>query len=518
MIGMMYLVLTAMLALNVSKEVLDAFVLVDNGLKITTEAFAAKNEASYSRFAFLNEENEEKVGMWMNRADEVRARTDGLYNFIQECKLDIIREKDEDAIVDGEIDWEKVDVKDNLERGAAVMISEDGGRRYKELKQMLDETREYMLSTIEDKEKYSSTVEAIENNLNTNPPDKLSHSRKKSETLTWQSGYFEDLPLAAVITLLSKMQADVRNVEAEMINYLLSQVDAGSIPVNSIEAVVIPERSLVFPGQQYRARVFLAAYDSTKMPEVKLSDGTMLPVEQGKGIYTATSNTIGIRRWAGTIQLEHEGRIYSQPFDAEYEVAEANATISATAMNVFYRGIPNPVAISAGGVAESTVQARISSPHSIRRIRAGEYEVKPGTQGDKAIVSVYTQVDGSSKLMTQAEFRVRDIPDPDARVSGIKGSEGVLSVGQLAGLDIVRAEAEDFLFEVDFKVTEFEIGFTDANGKYVVEQAKGNAFTDKQKAIFRSMRSGQIISISQVKAIGPDGKVRSLNPINIRVR
>ncbi len=518
MIGMMYLVLTAMLALNVSKEVLDAFVLVDNGLKITTEAFAAKNEASYSRFAFLAEENEEKVGMWMDRANEVRTRTDELYNFLQECKLDIIRDKDEDAIVDGEIDWHEVKVKDNLERGAEVMITEEGGRRYKELKRMLDETREYMLSTIEDKEKYASTVEAIENNLSTEPPDKLSHSRKKSETLTWQSGYFEDLPLAAVITLLSKMQADVRNVEAEMINYLLSQVDAGSIPVNSIEAVVIPERSLVFPGQEYRAKVFLAGYDSTKMPEVKLSDGTMLPVEQGKGIYTVTPNTLGFRTWAGTIQLEHEGRIYSQPFEETYEVAKANATVSATAMNVFYRGISNPVRISAGSVAESTVKATINSPHSIRRISAGEYEVKPGTQGDKAIVSVYTQVDGTSKLMTQEEFRVREIPDPDARVSGIQGSEGVLSVGQLAGLDIVKAEAEDFLFEVDFKVTEFEIGFTDANGKYVVEPAKGNAFTSEQKAIFRSMRSGQIISISQVKAIGPDGKVRSLNPINIRVR
>ena len=95
MIGMMYLVLTALLALNVSKEVLDAFVLVDNGLQVTTEAFAAKNATSYSRFAFLNEDNAEKVGIWNERANELRTRTDELYEYIQQCKLDIIIDDNE---------------------------------------------------------------------------------------------------------------------------------------------------------------------------------------------------------------------------------------------------------------------------------------------------------------------------------------------------------------------------------------------------------------------------------------
>ena len=175
-------------------------------------------------------------------------------------------------------------------------------------------------------------------------------------------------------------------------------------------------------------------------------------------------------------------------------------------------------AVPPTGVAESSVVARISSGHRINRVGPGRYTVKPGVQNDEATVSVYANVNGSQRLMNSMEFRVLDIPDPNARVEGIPGSEGVLSVGQLAQLQIVEAKADDFLFEVDFTVTSFAIGFTDANGIYVTQDSPNNQFTAAQKNIFRNMRSGQIISISQVKAIGPDGKVRTLNPINIRVR
>lgn len=517
----MYLVLTALLALNVSKEVLDAFVLVDNGLQVTTEAFAAKNATAYSRFAFLNENNAEKVGIWNDRAIELKAKTDELYDFIQQCKLDIIGDNDQKAIHDGHYDWHEVKVKDNLEIGATVMITDEGGRRYKELKGMIDGLREYSLSIIDDHEKYASTVETIENNLSTAPPDKLQHKKpKKGETMTWEQGYFESLPLASVITLLSKMQADARNVEAEMLNYLLGQVDAGAVPVNTLKAVVIPERSLVFKGEEYKARVMLAAYDSTKMPEVQLEDGTMLPVEGGMGIYTATSSTPGVRSWAGTIQLENEGSVLSRPFEATYEVAEPSATISPTAMLVFYRGIPNPVAISVGGgVSESDISVRISPSGSITPTgRTGQYIVKPGVRGDEATVSVYANVDGSSRLMNSSKFRVKNLPVPDARVEGIKGSSGSLSVGQLTRLREVKAVKEDFLFEVTFEVQSFNLAFQDRSGKWATIPSDRNRISSQQRNILQTLSAGQRISFEDIKAVGPDGNVNVLNTINIKAQ
>jgi len=518
MIGMMYLVLTAMLALNVQKEVLDAFVLVDNGLQVTTVNFADKNVGVYSQFATSAEQNPEKYGIWKDRAIEMQTQTNALYDFIQECKIDIISDKDADAVREGIIDWHEVKVKDNLVTSAEVMISEESGRRYKKLKQMIEDLREYLLSIIDDKEKYATTVEAIEANLSTEPPEKIEHKKHKAgESMTWEQGYFEDLPLAAVVTLLSKMQADARNVEAEMLNYLLGQVDAGAFPVNAFEAIVLPERSLVFRGQPYNASVFLAAYDSTKMPEVKLEDGSMLDVEGGKGSYTTTSNNLGIRKWGGVLTLENEGNVITRSFEAEYEVAEANATIAATGMNVFYRGISNPVAISAGGVAESSVRATMTSGHSIRRVRPGEYLVEPGPQGTTATVSVYSEEGGNRTLMNRMDFRIFNLPTPDARVEGIRGSEGNLTAGRLAGLQIVRAEAEDFVFEVEYKVQSFDVAVPGAGGIWNTISSNSERFTSEQKNLFRQLRSGSRVMIEKIKATGPDGVVRNLNSITIKV-
>jgi len=517
MIGMMYLVLTAMLALNVSKEVLNAFILVDDGLVTTTENFAHKNAGLYNTFAEQYQLNPAKVGDWKDKADEVQQRSNEMYDFLHQCKVDILSVKEEEAIDPDhqEIHWDEVQAKDNTDIPAQVMIVEGKAR---ELKDNLDEYRNYLLTMIEDKEKYSTTVEAVEGVLSTEVPDvHLEHGGKKVVP-TWETTYFEHLPLASVITLLSNMQANVRNAEAEMIDFLLGQVEAGEIGFNKLEAVVIADRSLVFPGEQYEARVFLAAYDSTKAPEVELDNGTMLEVENGQGVYRTTSNSLGVKSWGGIIRLENDGQVIERPFESSFEVAEANATISATAMNVFYRGIPNPVAISAGGVAESSVRAAINNPHSITRNRPGEYTVKPGTQGDKATVSVYAEIQGQRKLMTRMDFRVKDLPTPIAKIEGSRGGQANLRVSDLVGLDIVEAEAEDFLFEVDFKVTSFTMGFADRSGIWSERSSSGEEFTNEMRTLFRSMRPGQRVTIGDIKAIGPDGKIRPLSPINITVR
>ncbi len=513
MIGMMYLVLTAMLALNVAKEVLNAFILVDNGLVTTTKNFADKNADFYTTFDEQAQLNPLRAGDWKEKADQVKARSNELYDFMRECKFAILEVKEQKSIEEGEVNWDEVHAKDNMDIPAQVMIVQG---KAKELKQKINEHRDFLLSLIEEKERYSITVKAIEGALSTELPDvELEHGR--NVTPTWESSYFEHLPLASVITLLSKMQADVRNAEAEMLNYLLGQITAGDIGFNKIEAVVMPERSLVFPGEEYRARIFLAAYDSTKVPKVVLDNGKELAVQDGKGIYTTTSNTLGIKTWGGTISLEDQDNPVIRKFSATFEVAEANATISATGMNVFYRGIPNPVAISAGGVAERDVVATISSG-KITRIKAGVYEVKPGPRNDIATISVYANIDGSRKLMNRMDFRVYDLPKPDAIVKGISGSEGALTVGQLSKLKIVEAEAKDFVFEVDYQVESFEVAFQGQGNIWSSMASGNNRFTSDQKGIFRQLKTGQRIMIEKIRASGPDGKIRTLNNITITVR
>ncbi len=515
MIGMMYLVLTAMLALNVSKEVLDAFTLVDDGLTTTTRNFAAENDALYARMDTEYQLNQSKVGDWKTRADEVKARSNELYEFINLCKIEIVQVKDEEAIHDGEVRLADVDIKDDTNIPGEIMIV---GNRGAELKSHVEEYREFLLSYVDDKETYATTIEAIEGTLNTEVPELGLHSgSKKGATPTWESTYFENLPLASVITILSKMQGDIRNVESEMLGFLLDQIDAGDFSMNVLEAVVIPNSNYVFKGQEYRAQVFLAAYDSTNTPKVLLTNGQELTVDAGKGIYTTSSNSIGIKKWGGTIQLEDGGKTISKSFEASFEVAEANATISATGMNVFYRGIANPVAISAGGVAERDVDARISSGN-ISRKSPGVYEVLPGLQGDNATISVYASVDGSRRLMGNMDFRVLPLPTPDAIVQGIRGSEGALTVGKLSQLKLVEAKAKDFVFEVDYEIVSFEVAFMGQGGMWSTMSASNERFTNQQKQLFQQLKSGQRIMIEKIKASGPDGVIRSLNSITITVR
>jgi gliding motility-associated protein GldM len=517
MIGMMYLVLTAMLALNVSKEVLDAFTLVDAGLTTTTQNFAAENEGLYGRMNTEFQINPEKVGDWKTRADELKVRSNELYEFMNECKVEIVQIKDEDAIHDGEVHLGDVQVKDDTNTPGEIMIV---GKKGSELKQHIEEYREFLLSMVDDKETYATTIDAIEGILSTEVPEVDLHTgSKKGVTPTWESTYFEYLPLASVITLLSKMQGDVRNVESEMMSYLLDQIDAGDFNVNVMEAVVIPNSSYVFEGQEYRAEIFVAAYDSTNVPEVKLSDGTQLEVQAGKGIFTSTSSRTGLKKWGGTIQIDNNGTIINKPFEAEYEVAKSTATVSATGMNVFYRGIKNPIEIAAGGVDVRSAVPRISSG-SITPVSRdqGKYEVTPGPQGDKATINIYANIDGRQQFMGKSDFRVLPLPTPDAMVNGIRGSEGALSAGDLSRLRTVDAEAKDFVFEVEYEVVSFQVAFQGSGGIWSTMPSNSERFTTEQLQLFQRLKTGQRIMIERVRATGPDGVIRNLNGITITVR
>jgi gliding motility-associated protein GldM len=208
MIGMMYLVLTALLALNVSKSVLDAFILVDEGLTKTTHNFFEKNKSLYDEFEAAYQLNKAKVGDWKSKADEVRAKTQELYDLMQEDKKEIVRKADGAktlAITEESVSLKLVNSKDNTNIPAEVMILNKKGA---ELKEKIITYRKFLVDLIDNKETYAPLVTSIESNLFTEdpPPDKPGEEKR-----SWESEHFEDLPLASVITLLSKMQSDIRN-------------------------------------------------------------------------------------------------------------------------------------------------------------------------------------------------------------------------------------------------------------------------------------------------------------------
>ncbi|MDR0713807.1 MAG: hypothetical protein LBF89_06075 [Bacteroidales bacterium] len=542
MIGMMYLVLTSMLALNVSKDILDSFVLVDEGLFRTTLNFAAKNQNIYAEFDKQMEIAKEKVGPWQNKASQVRERADQLVEDMQQLKIRIIREsdgKDAKALRDTTIELfkagelfkggemvkmqsaiindSKIEAKDNNDKPAEIMIVNGEGTN---LKKKIDDFREFVADLVSGKD--SITVNSIQKSLSTadRPPDK-----RGDPPVPWETAYFEHLPLIAVVTNLTKFQSDVRNVEAEITQHLLSQIDAGALKVNTVEALVLAKSSYILQGGQYEARVILAAYDSLQKPEViignvvpkKLADGTIdyeiagggHPLSydaSGKAVFRAAANNVGPVKWGGILRLLNpDGTYIKRPFHGEYQVGKAEAVVSATKMNVLYVGVDNPISISVSGVPTDRISARMSNGNLTRS--GPGWIARPLRPGTEALVTVDANIDGQTKRMGAQSYRVKTVPNPVAKVAGKIG--GRIDKATLAAQMVVQAEMENFDFDLKFRVTEFSVSAV-VKGFTQTKPTKGTNISADQKALINGLSKGSKVYFEDIKVVGPDGSTREL--------
>ncbi|NJK93528.1 MAG: gliding motility protein GldM [Bacteroidales bacterium] len=528
MIGMMYLVLTALLALNVSKDILNAFVLVDEGLTITNENFAEKNKSLYDDMSKLSASNPAKVAPWQQKADEIRKRTTELVNFLHEVKVLLVKTadgEDAEAIKDkNKIEGMKVEAKDDADVPTRLMVGDFNNGKGKEINEKFVKLKQYCLSLIRPEDK--DVRVSIEKLLNTDDPP-MEEGVKHS----WESAHFGEIPLIAVTTILSKMQGDVRNVESEMIRYLLSQIDAGSFKFNKLEAIVTTNSNYILKGNKYQAEVFISARDTTQSPEVmvgryeqtKNTDGSIsykmvgnyesLKIQpNGRGLYERAGGAQGNNKWGGLVKIKSPEGIESfYPFEAEYQVAEASAVISPTKMNVFYLGVDNPVEISVAGVPADKIRPSITNGSIVKT--GNSYIVRPKMMGN-AIVTVEAQIDGQWKNMGFMDFRVKKVPDPVGKVAGRKG--GVIDKNLLAAQLVVQADLENFDFDLKFQITEFKVSAS--QGGFVKDEiSKSNRITPGQLDIIRNMGKGQKVYFEDIKAVGPDGSVRELGTIVFKI-
>jgi gliding motility-associated protein GldM len=535
MIGMMYLVLMAMLALNVSKEVLDAFVLVDEALVKTTENFTKKNDVYYQEFDRAAAENPVKAGPWQNKAIEVKRRADELNHFIQELKLEIIRAADgEDAeSINGEdINTEKIQAQDNQDKPSEIMIGPDEGGKANDLRVAIEDYRQFLLSEVSEE---NQTVRAsIESSLNTDP-----RAAKDGQMYDWQHTHFDRLPLVGVVTLMSKMQSDVRNAESDALNYLYTQIEAGSFKFNLIEPVVISRSNHIVRGTDYQASVFLAAFDTTQEPIVYVgqydstineTDGTIqykmvgtegrdyesVPISHGRGIYKVKPTALGEKKWGGIISLKQmDGSYANKPFHSSYIVAEPALVVSPTEMNVFYQAIDNPVEISVPGYPANSIRASINNG---RMTGSGtRYTVVPTREGS-ARVSVNVMMDGVSRSMGFKDFRVEKVPDPFPTLAS-KMSGDIRRSDALAEIGLKATMPEWFKFGgVSYTITSYE--FTAVVGGFdKVIPVQGSSLTSEVRQVIREqVRANSRIYFNEIKAVGPDGSTRALSTLALKIK
>lgn len=492
MINLMYVILMAMLALNISTEVLNGFSIVEESLNRTTANSSKENAALYGSVSEQMKKNPEKVRQWFEKATKVKEMSDSLYDFAQQLKQLIVEEADGKGA-----NVEDIRNKDNLEAASHVMLAPITGKGRK-LYNSINAYRARILNMVTDARQRG----IIEGNLSTALP-KGAHAMGKN----WQEYMFEDMPVAAAVTMLSKLQSDVRYAEGEVLHSLVSNIDVKDIRVNKLDAFVIPESKTVISGDQFSARIVMAAVDTTQQPEIYVG-GTKV----NGGNYRFTANGIGERSFGGYITMRNgNGDVIRRDFTQKYTVVAPSATVSADLMNVLYAGYENPISISIPGVQLSDVSASMAGG-SFRSIGMGRYIAKPSAVGKDVTISVQSKKDGRLRQVGSFTFHVRKLPDPTAYL--VVGSDrfkgGGLSKASLMEMAQVHAAIDDGLLDIPFQVVGFEAVFFDNMGNAVPIASNGASFSDRQKQTFRTLSRNRRFYIRGVRAIGPDGLTRTL--------
>ena len=502
MINLMYIVLLAMLAMNISSDVLNGFTIVEDSLSKSSVNATLQNLAVMREFAQQDSLNHEKVGEWYAKALEVKATSDSLFDFADELKLLIAQEADGHyANVDN------IKNRDDLEAATQVMLSPKRGKG-QELYDAINSYREQILTMVTD----VTQREIISANFSTEVPLKYGVLGKN-----WQEYNFENMPVAAAITMLTKLQNDVRYAEGEVLHALIKNIDVGDLRVNAVNAYVIPTSQNVVQGSPFSARIIMAAVDSTARPSIFI-DGRQ--IESEDGWYEVLCNKTGDFTLDGHLELQTANGVLRRDFSQKYTVVPPAATVSNTMMNVLYAGYDNPISISVPGVPSNLISATIQNGNGSIRSSGSGYIVNPARIGEKVVIAVSANQDGRRQSMGQYEFKVRQLPDPapfieykdeKGNTQRYRGDGTAISVETILSSNGVVAAIDDGLLNIGFKVLSFETVFFSNIGDAVSELSDGAKFSNRQLKTISNLKRGRRFYIQRVRAIGPDGIERQLN-------
>lgn len=520
MIGMMYLVLTAMLALNVSKVILDAFVNVNDALEQTTTNFTSKVDQTYAQFDAQEQNSPDKVKPYNDKAKLIRKASKKLVEYLQQTKYEM------HAAVDGisvdqaaKMSLKDLEAKDNFDKPTDFFIHKG---KAKEMKEEIANYKKELLKIVDD------TAFTLPNGLTIEQEYQNADGQKES----WEEHNFSELVAAACYTLINKLIGEVKNMEFESVQYLMSSIDAGSFKFDNVQAKVIPNSKIVFSGDKYEADIIVAAYDSRENPTVYWSQGrdtateadipklTAIEGEEGVVHLQIPTGGIGEQKFAGLIKIiSPDGSDKYYPFHDSYTVTKPTAAVAADKMNVFYATIGNPVSIAAPVAPE---KLRINWGGATATSQGGgKYIVTVPTSlsGKDITVSVSADVGGGkTQNMGSTTFRVKTVPEPSIFVGGnITGGKQAKDA-ILANPMIVAKMSPDFNFELRWSVISYKATFVKGGVEDAPITVQGGRFSDQIISKIRSASSGTIIEFTDIKIKSEAGNRAIQRPLSVRIR
>jgi len=507
MINLMYLVLTALLALNVSNEILNAFKTLSSSIDKSNQSIDQKTNETYNQILASEQEKgqADKVRPYRERADEVKKRADVMVAYLNGWKKRIIIEAGgydkEDTSLPGRLD--------NIDATTKLLVEKRGGDT---LSMKITELREFLLSQVPDGQAIAPLMP-----LSVIPAKKTEDNPKAD----WSRQNFEHMPAIAAIALLSKMQNDVRSSEGMVIKELSELAHTRELKFDTLMALAVPKTTYALQGDKIEANILLAAFNKANKPTISISQGggSAKPVENGVIPWETTASGTGLQTVAGTLTYEsaEQGK-KSYPWKFEYVVGTTGASMQLDKMNVFYIGVENPVTVSAAGYSVEDVYLQL--PAGLSQTGSnGHFSITATQQGTINIdIMAKPKAQGGAPIkVSSIPIRVKFIPDPVAYVLGKR--DGLMSASLFREAIAPQAILEKFEFEAKFVITEFQYSMLpkgqDYVGPYTTKAAGGVRFNnDPNIDKFKSKcKAGDRIFIEGIKGVGPDKKVRSLNPI-----
>lgn len=516
MIGLMYLVLLAMLAMNASKDLLNAFVFLEDGIDVTTSNFNNGNHSVYKKIesaaalgSSLAVTTEKKSKVILKNANEI-------FDLIENYKAEIIE-------LGGGVD-EETNIplgKDNEDVGAEFILTKGKGE---ELKKKLEAYKDSLLSFVSTTD--TAVIASINKLLET--PE---YTDYEDNTVSWESNISEHLPLAAVTANLTNIQSYVRNAESQIINYLYEEISSDTYKVNKILATSVSKSPYVLQGDNYAANVFLAAADTTQEPIIIVGDydttlfrterkikflgpTDTLPVNGGVGDYNIKTDITGNHTWGGIMKVPHpnpkrKGEFLTYPFVNNYTVAAPSVVISSKDLNIMYKGIGNKIDVSAPGISSDKLTVRANGC-SVRSLGNGEYEFTPNRLG-KITIEVLAEIKpGQLQPMGKQDWKAKPFPMP-LLFLGSKERPSKLRKNSLIAYGGVNIKySDDFPISSRPRVVKCTMSTMDRSGSISTATPMPNGkFNQSQMNIIRNLAVGARVFIV-VSAKGPDGRTHKL--------
>ncbi len=539
MIAMMYLVLTALLALNVSKEILDAFLVVNKSMESTNESVNAKVQEKYAQFKGQYDMNPNKVGPYWKKAQNVRTEAVDLINYLEFIKYKLVQvneKKDSleimnlyyvDTVINGVhkkvLNLASVPTKDKYNETTFYLMRENqNGEAYK-MSARMQVYRDTVLNIMG--LPWNSTKVGLITNM-----EGYSYTNAGGVPQDWEEHNFYHTILAADITIINKIISEVRSAEFNALNYLYASVSEKDFKFDNVSAKVIPKSTYVFKGQDYEAEVIVAAYDSktelktlvlrgaTELTDKNIGSAKTIIGEDGTVKLKFPTNKEGMQKFAGVIEMRDpkNDQIVRYDYEGGYFVAPPSLTVAPLKMNVFYVGVDNPVSISAAGLSKDQIKPVISMGTLKKNGDEWTVRIDKKEKGQNiATVSATAKIDDKTYNLGKSEFRVKRVPSPSAEIAGMVN--GQVDKNVLLANGAIIPNQKDFEFDIYFVITSFQFA-TIINGDWFQKNVKGNIFPDEVKKIIRGGKRKQKFFFDKIQATGPDGSTRSLNPVNLELK